>query len=202
MVSLNVVTVISLKRGLTLIHDANLAFSYWLYAFQTTSYLINRQPTPLIQEKWPFEALFGQPPNYLKLKKNGCICYPLTRAYNSNKMQPKSKVCIFLDYSPTQNTYKCFEPQIKKFFLSRHVLFDENLTHSSLSQTASSVTTQPTRESHNSFSLFFFNAQQVVMSPSQLSDAPTSSLPPKGPPAIVASSSGNFGLSVSFLHDF
>ena len=117
-------------------------------------------------------------------------------------MQPKSKVCIFLGYSPTQNAYKCFEPQTKKFFLSRHVLFNENLTHSSLSQTTSSVTTQPTRESHNSFSLFFFNAQQVVMSPSQLSDAPTSSLPPKGPPAIIASSSGNFGLSVSFLHDF
>ena len=155
MVSLNVVTVISLKRGLTLIHDANLAFSYWLYAFQTTSYLINRQPTPLIQGKWPFEAFFGQPPNYLKLKKFGYICYPLTLAYNSNKILPKSKVCIFLGYSLTQNAYKSFEPQTKKLFLSRHMLFDENPTHSSLSQTVPSVTTQPTRESHNSFLLFF-----------------------------------------------
>ena len=58
-----------IEMGLTLLHDANLAFSYWPYAFQTASYLINRQQTPLLQEKSPFEALFGKPPNYLKLKK-------------------------------------------------------------------------------------------------------------------------------------
>ncbi len=113
------------ETGLTLLHDANLDYSYWPYAFQTASYLINRQPTPLLQTKSPFEALFGQTPNYLKLKKFGCLCYPLTRPYNSNKMQPKSKACIFLGYSPTQNAYKCFEPQTKKIFISRHVLFDE-----------------------------------------------------------------------------
>ena len=87
--------------GLTLLHDAHLDFSYWPYAFQIASYLINRQPTPLLQEKLPFEVLFGQTPNYLKLKKFGCICYHLTRPYNSNKMQPKSKACLFLGYSLT-----------------------------------------------------------------------------------------------------
>ena len=44
--------------GLTLLQNANLDFSYWPYAFRTTSYLINRQPTPLLQHKSPFEALF------------------------------------------------------------------------------------------------------------------------------------------------
>ena len=84
--------------------------------------------------------------------------------------------------------------------LSRHVLFDENLTHSSLSQSALSVTTQPTRESHISFPRFF-DAQQAVVSPSQLSSAPTSSLSLEGPPAIIAYSLGNFGPSAPFLHD-
>ena len=102
--------------GLTLLHDTNLDFSYWPYAFQTVSYLINRQPTPLLHHKSPYKALFGQTPNYLKLKKIGCVCYPLTRAYNSNKMQPKSKACLFLGYSPTQNAYKCFDPQTKKIY--------------------------------------------------------------------------------------
>ena len=114
------------ETGLTLLHDASLDFSFWPHAFQTASYLINRQPTPLLQNKSPYEALFGQKPNYLKLKKFGCLCYPLTRAYNSNKMEPKSKPCIFLGYSPTQNAYKCFEPHTKKLYISRHVLFDEN----------------------------------------------------------------------------
>ena len=39
------------ETGLTLLHDAHLDFSYWPYAFQTASYLINRQPTPLLWEK-------------------------------------------------------------------------------------------------------------------------------------------------------
>ena len=30
------------ETGLTLLHDANLDFAYWPYAFQTVSYLINR----------------------------------------------------------------------------------------------------------------------------------------------------------------
>ena len=124
-----------------LLYDANLDFSYWPYGFQTTSYLINRQPTPLLKNKSPFEALFGQSPNYLKFKRFGCICYPLMRAYNSNKMQAKSKACIFLGYSPTQNDYKCFKPQTKKFFISRYVLFDENHLHSSPSSPVTSVPT-------------------------------------------------------------
>ena len=74
------------ETGLTLLHDAHLDFSYWSYAFQIAFYLINRQPTPLLQEKSPFEVLFVQTPNYLKLKNFGCIWYPLTRPYNSNKL--------------------------------------------------------------------------------------------------------------------
>ena len=82
--------------GLTLLHDAHLDFSYWLYAFQTTSYLINRQPTPLLQEKSPFEVLFGQTPNYLRLKKFGCICYPLSHdPITQIKCSPNPKPVFF-----------------------------------------------------------------------------------------------------------
>jgi transposase InsO family protein len=84
------------ETGLTLLHDAHLDFSYWPYAFQTASYFINRQPTPLLHGKSPLEVLFGQPPNYLKLKKFRCICYPLTRPYNSNKISPNPKPAFFL----------------------------------------------------------------------------------------------------------
>ena len=39
------------ESGLTLLHDAHLDFSYWPYALQTASYLINRHLTHLLQEK-------------------------------------------------------------------------------------------------------------------------------------------------------
>jgi len=45
--------------SLTLLHDAKLDHSYWPYAFHTASYLINRHPTPLLQNQSSFEYLFG-----------------------------------------------------------------------------------------------------------------------------------------------
>ena len=113
------------ETGLTLLHDASLSLSYWPHAFQTTTYLINRQPTPLLKHKSPFEVLFGQRPNYLKLRKFCCLCYPLTRPYNTHKLQPKSIPCIFLGYSQTQNAYKCMDPLTNRLYISRHVTFDE-----------------------------------------------------------------------------
>jgi hypothetical protein len=142
------------ETSLTLLQDANLDFSYWPYAFQTASYLINRHPTPLLQHKSPFEALFGQTPSYLKFKKFGCICYPLTRPYNSNKMQPKSKACIFLGYSSTQNAYKCFDPHLRNFFISHHMLFDENQHHCTSSQLLSSMSNLISQANHQVIPLY------------------------------------------------
>jgi len=98
------------ETGLTLLHDASLSLSYWPHAFQTAAYLINRQPTPLLQNKSPFEVLFRQQPNYLKLRKFGCLCYPLTKPYNTYKLQPKSTPYVFIGYSPTHNAYRCIDP--------------------------------------------------------------------------------------------
>lgn len=47
------------ETGLTLLHDASLNLSYWSHTFQTMSYLINRQPTLILQNKSPFKVLFG-----------------------------------------------------------------------------------------------------------------------------------------------
>ena len=111
--------------GLTLLKDVDLPLSYWPYAFQTAVYLINRQPTTLLHHISPFESLFNQSPNYLKLKKFGCLCFPLTWPYNTHKLQPKACPCVFLGYSQTQSAYRCMDLKTKRIYLSRHVLFHE-----------------------------------------------------------------------------
>ena len=125
MVSSSVIIVILSKQVslFSMIH--HYLFHIGLMLFQTTSYLINRQPTSLLQNRSPFDALFGQKPNYLKLRKFGCLCYPLTRPYNTHKMQQKSSLCVFIGYSQTQSDYKCLNLKTHKIYISRHVLFDE-----------------------------------------------------------------------------
>lgn len=62
--------------GLTLLHQASLLFSLWTFAFQITTYLINRLPSPIFQFLSHFEKLFSQFPNYIQLHVFGCLCYP------------------------------------------------------------------------------------------------------------------------------
>jgi len=112
-------------------------------------------------------------------------------------MQPKSKPCLFLGYSKTQNAYQCFDPQTKKLFLSRHVLFDEHHQHIRPSSPISSVSSQssPVFSTHPPF----FDAQPTTVPPSVLSGSSASLLSQEGSPAIVASSSGNSEPCVSLL---
>ena len=173
------------KTGFTLLHDTSLPFSYWPHAFQITSYLINRQPTSLLQNRFPFEALFGKKPNYLKLRKFGCLCYPLTWPYNTHKMKPKSSHCVFIEYSQTQSAYKCLDLKTHKIYISRHVLFDEPNT---LTQSSTKPKSQ-TPESHNA--PLFFDAQVMPMPSPASSALLLASTTPEGVAVVDTSSSGN-----------
>ena len=174
------------ETGLTLLHDASLDLSYWPHAFHTASNFINRHPTPLLQNCSPCEYLFGQLPNYLKLRKFGCLCYPLTRPYNTNKLQPKSRPCVFLGYSQTQNAYKCRDATINRLILSRHVLFDENRHVPPIPPDVSSQSLLP------SFSSLFVKipCSPSITMPSHQSPSSTQ----EGDTTIAASSSGNISI--------
>lgn len=56
---------------------------YWLEAFSTAVYLINRLPTPVLNGRSPYEVLFRTRPDYSLLRVFGCACYPVyTRTRN------------------------------------------------------------------------------------------------------------------------
>lgn len=95
------------------------------FAFAIVVYLINRLPSQNLQNKTPFECLFNQPFDYKPLKKICYVCYRLLKQYNSHKLQPKNSQCIFLGYPLDYKGYLCYNMTIGKFFISRHVIFDE-----------------------------------------------------------------------------
>lgn len=55
------------EKGMTLLIHATIPMTYWIYAFSTAVYLINRMPTPTLATSSPFQLLFGADPNYAKL---------------------------------------------------------------------------------------------------------------------------------------
>ena len=74
------------EMGLTLLAHSSTPLTYWAEAFQTTSYLINRLPTPVLHNLSPFQKLFNLRPNYTFLRVLGCACWPHLRPYNRHKL--------------------------------------------------------------------------------------------------------------------
>ena len=114
-----------METGLSLLAQSHLPTKYWVEAFLTGIYLINRTPTPVLGHISPYFKLFTQAPNYSFLRTFGCACYPLLRPYTKHKLAFRSKQCIFLGYSSQHHGYRCLDPVSQKIYISRNVVFDE-----------------------------------------------------------------------------
>ena len=54
--------------------QSNLPSNLWSYTIAHSVYLINRVPSPIIDNKTPFELLYNQKPKFEILKVFGCLC--------------------------------------------------------------------------------------------------------------------------------
>lgn len=106
---------------------AKVAKFLWVEAFTTAVFLINRLPSQVIQMESPFFKLFKRHPNYSILKIFGCRCFPYLRDWTCSKFSPKSYPRVFISYSSIQKGFRCYHPPSRKVFLSRQVVFDENV---------------------------------------------------------------------------
>lgn len=126
-----------------LIHHANLPSTFWSFSFRVVVYLINRLPTPNLRMDTPYNILHHKDHNLLHLHSFGCLCFPWLRPYTSNKLQPRSSLCIFVGYSPSQYSYQCLDPTTNKIYTSRYVIFYENhFTYTTLIKPPTTTITQ------------------------------------------------------------
>ncbi|KAM1757600.1 hypothetical protein ACFX11_006838 [Malus domestica] len=115
-----------IETTITLLQTSHLPAPFWSCASQTSVYLINRMPSQTLNQKSPFEMLYGSVPDVSHLKVFGCSCYPLLRPLTTTKLQPRTIKCIFLGYASKYKGYICYAANKKKVYISRHVLFDES----------------------------------------------------------------------------
>lgn len=114
------------ETGLTLLALASMSLSYWAEAFHTATYLINRLPTRVLQNVSLYHRLFHKTPQYDSFKVFGCAYFPYLHPYNQQKLQFRSKRCVFLGYFLNHHGYRCLDLHTGRVFLSRHVVFDEH----------------------------------------------------------------------------
>jgi hypothetical protein len=115
------------ETGLALLAHSSLPLRFWDEAFLTACYLINRMPTPVLNQDTPIHRLLNIQPNYSFLRVFGCACWPSLRKYNTRKLEFRSKMCVFLGYSPMHKGYKCLDRSTNRIYISRDVVFDESV---------------------------------------------------------------------------
>ena len=65
MEELSIKYITSSKNGLALLATTSLPMKFWLYPFQTATFLINRLPTKVLNLQSPFQIIFGKLPDYI-----------------------------------------------------------------------------------------------------------------------------------------
>ncbi|MCO5560432.1 hypothetical protein L7F22_014047 [Adiantum nelumboides] len=96
-------------------------------AVKTVVHLINRSPSKVLDGGVPKEAWTGKPRSYAHLRVFGCKAYVYVPKEQRNKLDPKSRKCIFVGYGDSgEMGYRLWNPESHKLVRCNDVVFSEN----------------------------------------------------------------------------
>ena len=103
--------------------QANLPLSFCGNCVLAASYIITRTPSPLLDNKSPYEVLFNTPPSYDTLRVFGCLCYTHNIKSKRDKFMSRSRECIFVGYPQGKKGWKLYDLETCEYFVFRDVKF-------------------------------------------------------------------------------
>ncbi|TYK30724.1 gag/pol protein [Cucumis melo var. makuwa] len=101
---------------------AQLPDSFWGYALETTIYILNNVPSKSVSET-PYELWKGRKGSLRHFRIWGCPSHVLVQ--NPNKLEHRSKLCLFVGYPKESKGGLFYDPQENKVFVSINATFLE-----------------------------------------------------------------------------
>ena len=92
---------------------------------KTATYLINRMPPRVLDNKSLAELLLNSNEFVVSPKVFGCVCFVHDYRNDIRKLDPRAVKCVFVGYSSTKKGYCCWCPSEHRFFISMDVTFRE-----------------------------------------------------------------------------
>jgi len=116
-----------LNTARALFFQSGIPMIFWGECVLTAVYLINRTPSRLLHWKSPFQLLNKNLPDYKNLKVFGSLSYASTLPHDRSKFQPRAIPAVFVGYPQGMKAYKLYNIDQQKFFVSRDVVFHEEV---------------------------------------------------------------------------
>ena len=110
-----------------MLSNAEFPNRFWAEAITTVVHLINRFPSKVLDKEAVAEMVWSSKlPLYKHLRVFGCEAYSHIPKEFWNKLEPKSRKCIFLGYGESgEMGYRLWDPESKKVLCSNDVYFNE-----------------------------------------------------------------------------
>ena len=120
-----------LEVAQALLFTNNVPKYLWGEVILTATYLINRVPSKILGFKPLLEIfqniyLTSRLTSSLPLKIFGCIVFIHNHGKGCGKLDPRARKRVFVGFAPNQKGYKCYDPILKKMFVTMDVSFFEN----------------------------------------------------------------------------
>ncbi|GMI79954.1 hypothetical protein HRI_001664700 [Hibiscus trionum] len=109
----------------------NVPHYLWGEALLTSTYLINRMPSKVLNFQTPRDVFLSFFPSFKPMNSNlplrifGCTVFVQNFSPTRSKFDPKSLKCVLVGYSSLKKGYKCYHPPSKKFFVTMDLTFFE-----------------------------------------------------------------------------
>ena len=110
-----------------MLSHSGLPKSFWAEAANTAVYLINRSPSVALDGGIPETLWSGKKLSYEHLRIFGCEAYVKIPNMKRNKLDVKSRRCVFVGYGGDDLGYRVWDPIEKRTIRSRDVIFRENV---------------------------------------------------------------------------
>ncbi|XP_075112242.1 uncharacterized protein LOC142182150 [Nicotiana tabacum] len=99
---------------------------FWGDCMKTTTYLISKLPTKVLQGKCPYEVLHNKPAKIEHLRVFGCLCFA-SNLLGGDKFTPRAGKLVLIGYSKIQKVYRLYDLDSRKVFICRYVSFREQM---------------------------------------------------------------------------
>ncbi|XP_076888172.1 uncharacterized protein LOC143538502 [Bidens hawaiensis] len=101
-----------LETARALRFEANLPKGFWGECVLTATYIINRLPSTVIENKTPLELLHNRKHDYDFMKVFGCLAYYRNTNTSGDKFEMRGRPGVFLGYPSGTKGYKIYDEDI------------------------------------------------------------------------------------------